>query len=197
MELSKDALQTGPYHISLVSSDESIDSCYYPKGKLVWKECLLVFHTKEVSRHPVCGQGIVTVLEKLELLKKALKKPLDKNKLERKHTIRWDVLSNFEIVEIISDIGPAETNQLKAINVKTVRVYVQPSMRQVHNSGPSSVLEYRLSTAQSSRDLMSARTRLKRCRRRFLSMCWRCRSNVSCRLMEILLLQEFHASFIY
>ncbi|KAG6942705.1 hypothetical protein JG687_00018906 [Phytophthora cactorum] len=132
MELSKDALQTGPYQISLVSRDEYIDSFYYPKGKLVWKECLVVFHTKEVSRHPVCGQGIETVLEKLELLKKALKKPksvrqilvglkLDKNKLERKQTIRWDVLSNFEIVEIISDIGPAETNQLKAINVKTVR----------------------------------------------------------------------------
>ncbi|ETM53746.1 hypothetical protein L914_02804, partial [Phytophthora nicotianae] len=130
--LSTAALQTGPFHISLDSRDDSIDSFYYPKGKLVWKKRLLVFHTKDVSMHPVSGQAIVIILDKLELLEKALKSPRsvrlifvvptsDEYKREHKQLIQWDSLSNAQSVDIIPGVGRMETNQLKTIDVETVK----------------------------------------------------------------------------
>ncbi|KAF4138559.1 hypothetical protein GN958_ATG12301 [Phytophthora infestans] len=128
-ELSPAVLQTGPFHISVDTSDESIDSFYYPTRKFVWKKRLLVFLTKEVYLNPVSGQALVTVLEKLELLKKALKNPrsvrlilvaleLDENKWKFKKRIQWDLLLNAENVDIIPGV---DTSQLKAINMETVK----------------------------------------------------------------------------
>ncbi|KAI9989919.1 hypothetical protein PInf_020214 [Phytophthora infestans] len=75
------------------------------------------------------GQALVTVLEKLELLKKALKNPrsvrlilvalaLDENKWKFKKRIQWDLLLNAENVDIIPGV---DTSQLKAINMETVK----------------------------------------------------------------------------
>ncbi|EEY58122.1 uncharacterized protein PITG_00735 [Phytophthora infestans T30-4] len=85
--------------------------------------------TYDLVRRGVPGQALVTVLEKLELLKKALKNPrsvrlilvalaLDENKWKFKKRIQWDLLLNAENVDIIPGV---DTSQLKAINVETVK----------------------------------------------------------------------------
>ncbi|KAG2928851.1 hypothetical protein PC117_g14164 [Phytophthora cactorum] len=45
----------------------------------------------------------------------------EENKVESKQPIRWNPFANFENVDFIPDVGPVETNQLKAANVRTVR----------------------------------------------------------------------------
>ncbi|EEY58117.1 uncharacterized protein PITG_00730 [Phytophthora infestans T30-4] len=85
--------------------------------------------TYDLVRRGVSGQALVTVLEKLELLKKALKNPrsvrlilvaleLDENKWKFKKRIQWDLLLNAENVDIIPGV---DTSQLKAINMETVK----------------------------------------------------------------------------
>ncbi|ETK94062.1 hypothetical protein L915_02828 [Phytophthora nicotianae] len=82
--------------------------------------------------HPVSGQAIVIILDKLELLEKALKSPRsvrlifvvptsDEYKREHKQLIQWDLLSNAQSVDIIPGVGRMETNQLKTIDVETVK----------------------------------------------------------------------------
>ncbi|KAG6948284.1 hypothetical protein JG687_00015573 [Phytophthora cactorum] len=121
--LSKAELSKGPYNVARTGAYHNFgDSIYEPR-----------------RLHPVNGQGIVTVFKKLELLETALNNRRviqrclqsvrvvfavpnsEENKVESKQPIRWNPFANFENVDFIPDVGPVETNQLKAANVRTVR----------------------------------------------------------------------------
>ncbi|KAG6950296.1 hypothetical protein JG688_00014232 [Phytophthora aleatoria] len=98
----------------------------------MWKKRILLFQTAVNSRYPVNGKGIIPVLNKLELLGKALTNPKSVRlifavsrpqgtRMEDKQTVQSESLADSENVDCISIVGPVEMNQLRAINVWTVR----------------------------------------------------------------------------
>ncbi|KAL3669179.1 hypothetical protein V7S43_005563 [Phytophthora oleae] len=128
-DLSRDMLQSGPYHIMRASNFESMDSFYYdPSG---FKRMMLVFQTIVSSRFPVKGKGIVALLRAVGWLDKAQKDPtrvalmfvcVDESEkvIDRKQPIQWTPAVDGESVTVIPGIGDPMMTSLGRINVQTL-----------------------------------------------------------------------------
>ncbi|KAG6944468.1 hypothetical protein JG687_00017854 [Phytophthora cactorum] len=135
--------------------------------------------TTVTSRHRVNGKGIVTVLNKLELLEKALKTPKSLDPVGRQANDPVGTQANSNNVDYISNIGTVETNQLKAINVRAVRDHVHravdaPSTQQWGFFGPEVLAQYATIPQNFDERQISIETKLTS----IPQYVWRCMSKV-------------------